>query len=76
MVETITQPWGKEVSFAQTPLYSGKILYLRKNTRTSLHYHEHADKTHFVLSGKVKLIVDNQEHILEPNLSFNRGHFV
>ena len=44
MTKIVPKPWGKEVHFGQTDLYSAKVLYIKKNTCTSLHYHEKASK--------------------------------
>lgn len=65
------KPWGREVWFAHTERYAGKILEVTKGHRLSLQYHEHKMETQYVYSGKVKLIYGEkeeslQEKILEP----------
>ncbi|PJC36568.1 cupin, partial [Candidatus Peregrinibacteria bacterium CG_4_9_14_0_2_um_filter_53_11] len=48
------KPWGREIWFAWTPEYAGKILELKKGHRYSLQYHEKKTETQYILSGKVK----------------------
>ena len=39
-VQIKEKPWGREVWFAHTDHYAGKILEVRKGARLSLQYHE------------------------------------
>lgn len=48
------KPWGREIWFAHTALYAGKILEIKKGRRYSLQYHEKKQETQFILSGKIK----------------------
>lgn len=48
------KPWGREIWFAWTPKYAGKILELKKGHRFSLQYHEKKWESQFVVSGKIK----------------------
>lgn len=49
----IEKPWGFEVLFAATPKYAGKVLFVRKDKRLSLHYHKVKDEVLYVHDGKV-----------------------
>lgn len=74
-VEIKLKPWGKEIWFAHTDSYAGKILHITKGHRYSLQYHEKKRETQYIYSGKVKLIYgtdkDNlQEKILNPGDKF------
>ncbi len=69
------KPWGREIWFANTHGYVGKILEVKKGKRLSLQYHEKKCETQYLFSGKVKLIIgslekesekNSQEHILNP----------
>lgn len=51
---TKLKPWGREIWFAWTPKYAGKILELKKGHRFSLQYHEKKMESQFVVSGKIK----------------------
>lgn len=48
------KPWGREIWFAWTKKYAGKILKLKKGHRFSLQYHEKKIESQYVLKGKVK----------------------
>jgi len=70
-VEIKVKPWGREIWFAHTEKYAGKILEISKGHRYSLQYHEIKRETQYLYKGKVKLIhgtdKDNlQEKILSP----------
>ncbi|MBL4693891.1 cupin [Candidatus Gracilibacteria bacterium] len=70
-VEIKPKPWGREIWFAFTDKYAGKILEIKKGHRYSLQYHEKKQETQYLYSGKVKFIYgtdqnDLHEKILEP----------
>jgi mannose-6-phosphate isomerase-like protein (cupin superfamily) len=48
------KPWGREIWFAWTSEYAGKILEIKKGHRFSLQYHEKKWESQYVVSGKVK----------------------
>lgn len=48
------KPWGREIWFAWTNRYAGKILEIKKGHRFSLQYHEKKWESQYVASGKVK----------------------
>ncbi len=49
------KPWGREIWFATTQNYAGKILEVKKGARLSLQFHEKKEETQFLFSGKVRL---------------------
>ncbi len=49
----VDKPWGYELIWAETDLYIGKILHVKKNESLSLQYHPIKDETIMVLSGIV-----------------------
>ena len=70
-VEIKVKPWGREIWFAHTDKYAGKILEISKGHRYSLQYHEKKRETQYIYSGQVNLIYgtdkdDLQEKILNP----------
>ncbi len=70
------KPWGREIWFAHTDKYAGKILELKKGHRYSLQYHEKKEETQYLYKGKLKLIygIDKeklQEKILNPGDKFD-----
>ncbi|MDX9971315.1 MAG: cupin domain-containing protein [Candidatus Gracilibacteria bacterium] len=70
------KPWGKEIWFANTESYAGKILEIMKGHRYSLQYHEKKTETQYVYTGKVRLTYGKdrenlEEKILEPGEKFH-----
>lgn len=59
------KPWGREVWFANTAGYVGKILEVKKGGRLSLQYHEQKTETQYLFSGKVKLTVGTKQNELK-----------
>ena len=53
-IEIKPKPWGREIWFAWTPAYAGKILEIKKGHRFSLQYHEKKIETQLIIEGKVK----------------------
>lgn len=51
---TKPKPWGREIWFAHTDKYAGKILEIRKGHRFSLQYHKKKCETQLIIEGKVK----------------------
>lgn len=75
-VQIKLKPWGKEIWFAQTDEYAGKILELKKGHRYSLQYHEEKKETQYIYSGKIKMTYGNDEKdlkeiILNPGDKFD-----
>jgi quercetin dioxygenase-like cupin family protein len=56
--KVVMKPWGKEVWFAHTPKYVGKLLYIKKGHRLSKQYHRFKDET---------LLTDQGSYWLEMN---------
>ena len=50
-VKTVKKPWGKEIWFAQTRKYVGKLLFIKKGHRLSLQYHKKKMETLYTLEG-------------------------
>jgi quercetin dioxygenase-like cupin family protein len=68
-VEIKLKPWGREIWFAHTPHYAGKILELKKGHRYSLQYHEKKEETQYIFSGKVKFTYGpDADHLEEKTL--------
>ncbi|MFC2075371.1 cupin domain-containing protein [Bdellovibrionota bacterium] len=60
----VEKPWGYELIFAETDLYVGKILHIKKGERLSLQYHNKKDETFYVSKGVLKLEMGNQKEPL------------
>ena len=61
----IKKVWGKERIICNTPLYCGKILYLLKGYRCSIHHHEKKDETFYILRGSVFMEVGGKDYAME-----------
>ncbi len=75
-IQTKAKPWGKEIWFAHTEDYAGKLLHISAGHRYSLQYHEQKTETQFLISGQVKFTFGKdeqnlQEIILNPGDKFD-----
>ncbi|MFA6992219.1 MAG: cupin [Candidatus Gracilibacteria bacterium] len=64
-VEEKLKPWGKEIWFAYTDKYAGKVLHVKKGHRYSLQYHEKKQETQYIYKGKVKFTYGQSEKSLK-----------
>lgn len=64
---TTEKPWGKEELLENTGKYALKRITMYKNCRCSLQYHEYKTETIYVLSGKLKIIINDKDHVYEKN---------
>lgn len=55
----VDKPWGHELHWAVTDRYVGKILVIEAGQRLSLQYHEVKDEAIYVLSGRLRLSLDD-----------------
>ena len=55
----VIKPWGKEVIWAETSDYVGKLLYINEGHKLSLQYHEQKEETLVVVSGELELTVSD-----------------
>lgn len=53
--KTVDKPWGREIWYAHTGAYAGKVLEVKAGHRLSLQKHEVKEETLYLLSGKVLL---------------------
>lgn len=54
-MKIVPKPWGKEIWFARTKKYVGKILIIKKGKRLSRQYHEVKHETLYTDQGKYVL---------------------
>ncbi len=64
-VQKILKPWGHEIWFANQSEYSGKILHIKKGHRYSLQFHEKKTETQYLLSGKCKFLIGDDQNSLK-----------
>ena len=56
----VEKPWGHELIWAHTDRYVGKILVIETGRRLSLQYHEVKDEWIQVLSGRLRLTLEDE----------------
>ena len=54
-IKYVAKPWGHEEIWAQTNGYVGKILYINRDSKLSLQYHQMKEETIRVLKGRLYL---------------------
>lgn len=58
MVTEVSKPWGKEVIWAKTEKYVGKVLHINAGHQLSKQYHVKKDESIYILSGRMNLELD------------------
>ena len=76
-VKKIDKPWGYELLWAQTAQYAGKVLHINRGHKLSLQYHERKHETMFLYSGRMLLILEDDNGVLrEHHLSAGQAHHI
>lgn len=57
----VEKPWGHELIWAHTPQYVGKILVIEAGKRLSLQKHEIKDESILVMSGRLRLHLEDED---------------
>ena len=65
MGRRVEKPWGHEDIWAETDRYVGKILAITAGQRLSLQYHEKKDESIRVLSGRLRLELEDEHGTLQ-----------
>lgn len=55
-VKRVEKPWGYEIIYADSELYIGKILFIRKGEALSFQYHQKKDETLYIQQGSVEFV--------------------
>jgi mannose-6-phosphate isomerase len=55
----VDKPWGHERIWTQTDRYVGKVLVIEAGKRLSLQYHEVKDESIYVVSGRLRLLLED-----------------
>ncbi|OGD93490.1 hypothetical protein A2697_03145 [Candidatus Curtissbacteria bacterium RIFCSPHIGHO2_01_FULL_41_44] len=70
----IEKPWGFEIHFAPDDKpYMGKILHIRSGARLSLQAHDQKQESWFLLSGRAKVVWDDQKDGELTETEFEKG---
>jgi mannose-6-phosphate isomerase len=62
----VDKPWGREIWYAETDHYAGKVLEVTAGKRLSLQKHAIKEETLYLYSGKVKLTYGDETYTWEP----------
>src|SRR5689334_13120369 len=62
----VEKPWGREIWYAHTDHYAGKVLHVSAGHRLSLQKHNIKEETLYLLSGKVTLTYGEKCYEWEP----------
>jgi mannose-6-phosphate isomerase-like protein (cupin superfamily) len=55
----VDKPWGHELIWVLTDRYCGKVIVIETGRRLSLQYHERKDESVYVISGRLRLHVED-----------------
>ena len=61
----VEKPWGHELIWAQTDRYVGKVIAIKVGHRLSLQYHERKDESIYVVSGVLRLHLEDGEGAIQ-----------
>lgn len=77
-IKKITKPWGFELwlSDASDTPYALKIIYLKKNTKTSLQLHKKKSEHNFIFSGGIKLYYQDIKNKKIKTVKLAGGHLI
>lgn len=79
----VDKPWGHEIIWAHADKYVGKLLVINTGRRLSYQYHEIKDEWIHVLSGRLKLTLENDAGVISDrelgpgqgaHIAINRRH--
>lgn len=75
-IKKVEKPWGYELHWVPEGLpYMGKIMHVKAGARMSLQVHDQKQESYFIMSGRAKLIWENNkgemvETELQPGLGY------
>jgi mannose-6-phosphate isomerase len=59
-VRRVDKPWGHELIWVVTDRYVGKMIAISAGRRLSLQYHEQKDESIYVLTGRLRLHLEDE----------------
>ncbi len=63
----VDKPWGHELIWAHTEHYVGKVLVIEAGRRLSLQRHEIKDETILVMSGRLRLFLEDDDGVVRTS---------
>jgi mannose-6-phosphate isomerase len=61
----VPKPWGHELIWAVTDRYCGKVIAINAGHRLSLQRHERKDESVYVLSGRLRLHLEDDDGVVK-----------
>lgn len=74
-MKIIKKPWGSETVIEINKKYLLKKLFMKKNHRCSLQFHNYKKETIYVLKGKLKIITGTNKNKLKSKI-FTKGQSI
>ena len=65
-LKIVKKPWGREIWFARTNNYMGKILEIDPGEDVSFHRHEIKEETMYVFQGRCSVLLNRNVRIHYP----------
>ena len=62
---TVAKPWGREVIFAATDRFAGKLIEIHAGERLSVHFHRDKHEMLFLLRGAVRIFAGDDPASLD-----------
>ncbi len=69
--KTVYRPWGFYTVLAQGEGFLTKLIHVNPGHKLSVQSHNHRSEHWVVLSGTAKVVLDSNDHILEPGSSID-----
>lgn len=70
----VEKPWGREVWIAyENNRYAGKLLEIKAGHRLSLQYHKRKHETLYLLDGKIRFILEDENGNLSDEVIVRGG---
>ena len=60
----VDKPWGHELIWVLTDRYCGKVIAIETGRRLSLQYHERKDESVYVMSGRLRLHLEDDAGVM------------
>ena len=60
----VDKPWGHELIWVLTDRYCGKVIVIETGQRLSLQYHERKDESVYVISGRLRLHLEDDAGLM------------
>lgn len=68
-MRVVDKPWGREIWWAVTDAYVGKIIEVKGGHSLSLQYHRQKLESMYFLAGRGRLLVGEREQEIVPGLA-------